>query len=345
MGNLPLQQSVAVVFCGALAFGLYFATLLTCLRLLFLSDDGWHFRNRIRWTTVFITLLILVFNVIYLSLSLDATMRAAAAASSGPSPKHKGTRWTNILSVRHLLSSTKEIILIYSILPSIRRCWTVYGGRYLIIIAPAFLWLGALLCTILQIYLQSINIHNPNIGPYQWASVNMTFGPGIVLLPFWMSTVLLNIYATSALIRRIYLTADTCKQIMSVTHLNLAIRIIAESGLLYLSITLAHLLAWFGQSEFAIDTISVLNAPVIGLAFNWLLIRFERTKAKNAALAIHRSIASSIHFSKSISQQSQAISNVQSTGATVAESRSQCCSQDIDIEDISAHAREVSTPP
>lgn len=61
------------------------------------------------------------------------------------------------------------------------------------------MFLGGIVCTILQLFLQIVNIHNPNFGPYQWAAVNMTVGPGIVLTPFWASTATLNAYCTSEL--------------------------------------------------------------------------------------------------------------------------------------------------
>ncbi|KAF9450646.1 hypothetical protein P691DRAFT_700814 [Macrolepiota fuliginosa MF-IS2] len=161
----------------------------------------------------------------------------------------------------------------------IHRCWVIYGRRKSIIIFPVFIWLGALFCTILQIYLQVAHIKNPKIGPYSWASVTMTLGPGIVLIPFWSCTILLNAYSSIVLIRRIYQTSKECRGFASVKHLHLLIRIVAESGLLYFSITLAHLVVWFGTNDFAINIISVLNAPIIGIAFDWLLIRIAMNNA------------------------------------------------------------------
>lgn len=76
------------------------------------------------------------------------------------------------------------------------RLWFVYGQRIWILCFPVFLWVGGLVCTVLEIYLQVVHVHNPNFGPYQWASVNMNTGPGIVLIPFWLSTVVLNAYCT-----------------------------------------------------------------------------------------------------------------------------------------------------
>jgi len=58
-------------------------------------------------------------------------------------------------------------------------------------------------------------------------------------------------------------------------------RILAESGLLYLSITIAHLLAWFTQDNVAIQIFSMINLPVIGIAFNLVLIRAAQKRAES----------------------------------------------------------------
>ncbi len=67
---------------------------------------------------------------------------------------------------------------------------------------PVFLWLAALVCLALQIYLQVAHIHNPNFGPYSWAKVNMSKGPGIVYVPFWVSVNLLNAYVSGKSVPR-----------------------------------------------------------------------------------------------------------------------------------------------
>ncbi|KAF9442236.1 hypothetical protein P691DRAFT_681919, partial [Macrolepiota fuliginosa MF-IS2] len=164
----------------------------------------------------------------------------------------------------------------------IHRCWVVHGRRKRVVAFPMFMWFAAFLCAILQIYLQAGHMKNPSIGPYTWDSVNMTVGPGIVLLPFWIATVLLNAYASGALILRIHQVAQQCKLAMSTTHLHFITRVIAESGLLCLSIIFAHLLVWFGKSEFAVDTVAALNTPIVGIAFNWFIIRVATNRAEAA---------------------------------------------------------------
>jgi hypothetical protein len=61
---------------------------------------------------------------------------------------------------------------------------------------PIFLWLSGIVCTVLQLFLQVKNIHEPSFGPYEWAKVIMHVGPGIAIIPFLASTILLNVYCT-----------------------------------------------------------------------------------------------------------------------------------------------------
>jgi hypothetical protein len=66
------------------------------------------------------------------------------------------------------------------------------------------------------------------------------------------------IFFAVALSRRIYKTAEEVQRYTSVKHLRLLIHVIAEPGLLNLSIILAYLVVWFGTDVFAIDVIAVL---------------------------------------------------------------------------------------
>lgn len=337
MGNsLLLHQQVAVAVSGALAFGFYFATLLYCVRWLLFTEEGWRIRQRIRWYIVAITFLIFACNMVYLALNINGAMGAAWREIT-KTPPRTGTEWRNVLSctMANCTVLSADIVLLW-------RCWVVYGKRRLIVILPCLLWLSALLCTILQIYLQAVHIRNPNIGPYNWASVNMTFGPGIVLLPFWISTALLNAYCSAVLVRRIYLTAEECKDFISVRHLHLAIRIIAESGLLNLSITFAHLLVWFGKSIYAINVISVLNAPMIGIGFNWFLIRVYQNRADTSKAEANLQDVSTIQFGGStITGQAQGTAGSRS-GTTSGDTT--ILSLPPDVEDYMKSDKETERP-
>jgi hypothetical protein len=73
------------------------------------------------------------------------------------------------------------------------RLWKIYTNSYRVIVLPVILWIGALVLTALQIYLQVVKVTLSR----DWLPVNQDIGAGIILTPFWASTILLNLYATS----------------------------------------------------------------------------------------------------------------------------------------------------
>lgn len=60
------------------------------------------------------------------------------------------------------------------------------------------------------------------------------------------------------LIRRIYQVATKCDTATSARQFRFVVRILAESGILYLSITIAHLVAWFTEDNVAIQIFSMI---------------------------------------------------------------------------------------
>ncbi len=151
----------------------------------------------------------------------------------------------------------------------------VYAKNLWIIALPCFLWVGGVVCTGVQMYLQIAHLHNPFLGPYIWASVNMTVGPGIVLIPFWGSTTILNMYCTSKLLilllcismlrgilallaRRIYWASTISELPATARQFRLVARSVAESGVLYMTISLTHFIVWFTSANFAIQIVSAL---------------------------------------------------------------------------------------
>lgn len=71
------------------------------------------------------------------------------------------------------------------------RCWVVYGRRKAVLFFPAFLWVLGFICTILQVYWQIVE----SATQQKWKVVNMSIGPGMILIPFWATTLLINIYS------------------------------------------------------------------------------------------------------------------------------------------------------
>ncbi|KAF9449516.1 hypothetical protein P691DRAFT_667356 [Macrolepiota fuliginosa MF-IS2] len=280
MRSLTLSQNVAVTFAVGLFYGLYLITFCFANRWLFFADEGWRLRKRIHWFMAIMTNLITVF----ISLDTALMVRGATAQSTFVDQGHRpedysAVPWDAIVrATTNTVAPLADIVLMY-------RLWIVYGKRLWIIWFPAFLWVGGIVCTILQTFLQVVHVHNQGFGPYHWASVNMAVGPGIVLLPFWASTVALNAYSTGLLIRRIkqasgrsYMTGESLNVVS--TQFQFLIRILLESGVLYPAISIAHLSVWFGQNDFAVYLVGGINVIIIGSAFNLILIRTARNRAE-----------------------------------------------------------------
>jgi hypothetical protein len=131
----------------------------------------------------------------------------------------------------------------------------------------------------MEIFLQVKNIQDPDFGPYKWAKVQMQVGPGIVFLPFLASTILINAYCTGEfvemtrtvvtvllfnsglLVWRIWKNVKGVGGGNSSRRLQTLIRILMESGVLYLAMSIAHFIAYFGHSGFAIHMNGGMVSP------------------------------------------------------------------------------------
>ncbi|KAF9450645.1 hypothetical protein P691DRAFT_809928 [Macrolepiota fuliginosa MF-IS2] len=274
-GGTPTSpdNEVACAFTAALAFGVYLATLAFTFRWLLFADEGWKRRKIISWPMVSMTIFILVAIMAHTALALKGVMDEVQQLMTNSTMRYVSPMWMNICkcTFANSVALAADVVLIY-------RCYVVYGNSFRIIVFPCILWIGGVVCTGLQMYLQIAHLHNPNIGPYSWANVNMTLGPGIVLVPFWGSTTALNIYCTVVLIKRIYGAAKLSEEFAAVKQFRFIARSVAESGLIYMSISMAHFVVWFTSANFAIQIISILNVPLIGIAFNLILIRTAHSR-------------------------------------------------------------------
>ncbi|KAF5314411.1 hypothetical protein D9619_011835 [Psilocybe cf. subviscida] len=65
----------------------------------------------------------------------------------------------------------------------------------------------------------------------------------------------------------------------STKELRFIVRVLIESGALYLFITVPHFAAWFTSSSLAIVALGWANLPIVGTAFNLILVRTARRRA------------------------------------------------------------------
>jgi hypothetical protein len=122
------------------------------------------------------------------------------------------------------------------------------------------------------------------------------------------------------LVRRILTAVKNFKTVQSpVQPLQILLQVLAESGVLYFSTTIAHLAVWFTPSNLGIrilseivrveinlrlslessvvDLLSLQNIPTIGIAFNIILIRAAENRAREAIVEeAHRNGVSVIRY-------------------------------------------------
>ncbi|KAF5318627.1 hypothetical protein D9619_010711 [Psilocybe cf. subviscida] len=274
VGNIPTHKELAVTFSGAVCFGLYLVTLGQTLRWQLFTDEGWKLRRHRNDLILTATLLIFALMTMYIALGLYKGMDNVYDAVYG----HKMPGFIDWISTIGQCTTANAVALIADTV-LIYRCWIVSSKSKHVLIFPIVMWIGGIICTIIQAYWQAVQ--TGHFGSGHWEPVNMTVGPGIVLTPFWATTLALNTYTTGFLVRRILTAVKNFKTVQSpVQPLQLLLRVLAESGVLYFSTTIAHLAAWFTPSNLAIRILSEINIPTIGIAFNIILIRAAENKAR-----------------------------------------------------------------
>jgi len=165
-----------------------------------------------------------------------------------------------------------DIVMIY-------RCWVLYAKSFRVVIFPTFLWLGGLACAGTSMYIQGVltsgvesRVNGGTLFPVVAAS--------------WSATIVLNIYATTMIVLRIWPVINKA----AVTHrlspfplvrpqtkLHIVMRTILESGLVYTTMTIIVFVTHISGSN-SIFITSAAEMQLIGITFNLILIR-----AKNAS--------------------------------------------------------------
>ncbi|KAF9446496.1 hypothetical protein P691DRAFT_183165 [Macrolepiota fuliginosa MF-IS2] len=274
---IPAHSWVIVLLVTALVCGISLCTLAHCLRWLIFSDEGWTFRKRINWTFVVVSFLILALNVVALVLICwQLERRVIHLESVLTSTNYHTPSWVELIKCASFNSVAllADSILIY-------RCWHLYGKSVAVVAFPATLWVGGVACTAIQAYLQVSQAYEGDIGSYSWGPVSMAFGPGIVPLSYLASTGALNVYCIFVLIYRIHKVAKQTKEFSSIRNLRYIIRILAESGSLYLSVTLGHSIAWITANDMAIEVLSNINMTVLSIAFHLVIIRSAQNRIES----------------------------------------------------------------
>ncbi|PFH45624.1 hypothetical protein AMATHDRAFT_51559 [Amanita thiersii Skay4041] len=151
------------------------------------------------------------------------------------------------MSVESAMALLADSVLIY-------RCWIVYGRSWLVASPLIIFWMGGV-ASVLFHFVIPLLARDPT---QTQAQVDMLSNQGNNdQAGFFACTIAINIFATTAIIVRIW---QVVKQNLSPrpSHsLLLTIRVIADSGLLYTLTTISSLITWVLNSKIITEAITV----------------------------------------------------------------------------------------
>ncbi|KJA18692.1 hypothetical protein HYPSUDRAFT_920383 [Hypholoma sublateritium FD-334 SS-4] len=260
------QESIAALFVGALGTGMYLCTFAYSLRWLLYSDQGWKLRQKIDWKILTPTLAMCTLTCTHIALAAVLTVEwTTNAVNHVPTSNKVAWPATVMCGAANSTVLIADGYLIY-------RCWVLFSRSVKTIIFPSLFWIGGVVCTVIQLYWQAVKGTDNTTA---WTPVNMSVGPGTVLTPFWASTIIINLYTTGKIVYYIWRATKEQRQVHApVNDLHFVIRVLLDSGMLYLFITIPHFIVWWiPNSSGAILVIAYFNLPVVGSAFNLINIR------------------------------------------------------------------------
>ncbi|KAF8330641.1 hypothetical protein F5887DRAFT_1081488 [Amanita rubescens] len=244
------EAYIIAVTVQALLMGAYFVSFLICLRWLVFSDDGGTLRKGINWTLLSIAIILFALSVADLCISVHIIL----LVSEGHSVK----AYTSVITcfIEMLTRIITDGVLIF-------RCWIVYNRSWRIVILPLLLLLYNI-CLLITTVHWSINMSGGNPPDPRY---------GMIWMSYYASTIVINIYATSAIILKIWRNSFSRR----LSHF--AIRVIAESGLLYTLTSIAVFCASLRGAHITFLVTNAINFPASIIAFNLILIRVAENRA------------------------------------------------------------------
>ncbi|KIL56988.1 hypothetical protein M378DRAFT_16570 [Amanita muscaria Koide BX008] len=250
------EISVIVTFVQAILYGFYIATLLLCIRWLLYDDEGWSLRKRVSWPMVVVATIIFLFSTTSLGTSLWRTIAAIIGGDKVMAQR---------LNLVNGAMENATIVVVDAVL--IYRCWVVYVKSWRMILPLLVLWLADIIFAILFL------AEHAGWTPQLW-------------IGFYACNIIINIYATTAIIYRIIRVVEGTGKNPRRGALFTTARILIESGLLYTSASILNLIAGFLGQDPKYDLLSfiadIVNFSMAGIAFNLILIRVRQEGASRS---------------------------------------------------------------
>jgi len=252
-------------FTQGIFYGVYMTTLAHSLRWLLFEDEGWKAqpRRRVNWPMLAVTLILFVFATV----DLGVTLRITFALVSGETLISKKLELLSI-TVENTTILITDAVLMY-------RTWLVYTKSWRAIVLPSMLWSTGITCVILFDYWLI-----KDLGASSQLSLVTVFTPRTrrIAAVFFCCSLVNNLYATCAISYRILRVARTSRS----TSLYITCRVFAESGILCASTTTLMLItsAVMDGENLVEILLDVVNFSMMGIAFNLILIRVGKQRAR-----------------------------------------------------------------
>lgn len=213
------------------------------------------------WFMLAITVFVFVFSTadVVIAITLQATFDGLDG----------GKVITKRLIISSLVVETATYITTDAVL--ILRCWLVYQKSWRVVCYPLILWLGNVACMILWASTFIISLRR-NAASYDFLSM-------LALQIFYTSNFAMNLYATSAIVYRVWRVARANNHRSSILHR--VYRIVAGTGILYTCTSLPLVVTAFlmAKNVTAYIICGGINFSVAGITFNLLLIRVGQLRA------------------------------------------------------------------
>jgi len=254
------EAATIAVTVQALLTGAQLVTFISSLLLHIFPEDGSSIRKRIPW--LIITILVMAFAIVDLAGTLQSRLLGLEGTGQLPA---------SVIVITYAAKTSMAValdgVLIY-------RCWVVYGKRWQIAILPLLLLLYNFLCIFVVIYLTAAS--GPEIKVIPFTEIYNNPQINGIEAAFVVATIVINVYATSAIIYRIFTDSMPGRNSRLKPTFIFAIRVVAESGLIYTIASIALVCAIFvsnAGTPFPLLLTAAIFTPIAGIAYNIIWIR------------------------------------------------------------------------
>ncbi|PFH49353.1 hypothetical protein AMATHDRAFT_63423 [Amanita thiersii Skay4041] len=259
------EGQVIATFVQAFLYGLYIDTFLHCVRWLAFTFEGWTRRKDIKWGLLAVTVFVFGVESTDVGLALQATLFSTLEKP----PLTVANIWSYIF---------ERLVIVIADCVLLHRCWITYGRKCTVVIIPALLWVGTIVCLILGIVYESIYSSVEEINRFTTADQ--------VDMAFFALLIAVNIYLTSAILFRIWHTLQDGVE-PSHNKLRLILHLFSESGLLFTITSIMAGVTIFIQSMSIISgnmfvrlLFTGINFVVAAITMNLLLILSAQSQLK-----------------------------------------------------------------